>query len=200
MPISCAASQISSTFFAPAEVAIPENVKAYYIKADGINGSNVTLTQIENVIPANTAVILEGAEREYTFNVSATGAAAVSDNLLKGTVINTNIIGEAYVLGVVEGETGLYKTQMSNVQLSSASGRVDVFQNNAYKAYLPASAVPTSLQSNSLRFDFDGTTAIEEVETENAEAEVIFDLCGRRVNEITKAGIYIVNGKKVLVK
>ena len=190
-----------ATFFAPAEVAIPENVKAYYIEADDINGSNVTLTQIENVIPANTAVILEGAEGEYIFNVSETGAAAVSDNLLKGTVINTNIIGEAYVLGNdTEEGVGLYKTQMSTVALSNASGSVSVFQNNAYKAYLPVSAVPTSLQSNSLRFDFDGTTAIEEVETENAETEVIFDLCGRRVNEITKAGIYIVNGKKVLVK
>ena len=190
-----------ATFFAPREVKIPENVKAYYITAEGIGRDNVTLTQIENVIPANTAVILEGAEGEYTFNVSETDAAAVSGNLLKGTVINTNIIGQAYVLGVVEGETGLYKTQMNTVALSSESGSVKVFLNNAYKAYLPVSAVPASASlSASLRFDFDGTTAIEEVETENAEAEVVFDLCGRRVNEITKAGIYIVNGKKVLVK
>ena len=192
-----------ATFFAPAEVAIPDNVKAYYITAEGISGNNVALTQIENVIPANTAVILEGAVGEYTFNVnvSETAATAISGNLLKGTPINTNIIGQAYVLGVVEGETGLYKTQMNTVALSSASGSVKVFLNNAYKAYLPVSAVPASASlSASLRFDFDGTTAIEEVETENAEAEVIFDLCGRRVNEITKAGIYIVNGKKVLVK
>ena len=161
----------------------------------------MALTQIENVIPANTAVILEGAVGEYTFKVSETGAAAVSGNLLKGTPINTNIIGQAYVLGVVEGETGLYKTQMNTVALSSASGSVKVFLNNAYKAYLPVSAVPASASlSASLRFDFDGTTAIEEVETENAETAVIFDLCGRRVNEITKAGIYIINGKKMLVK
>ena len=190
-----------ATFFAPAEVAIPDNVKAYYITAEGISGNNVALTQIENVIPANTAVILEGAVGEYTFKVSETGAAAVSGNLLKGTPINTNIIGQAYVLGVVEGETGLYKTQMNTVALSSASGSVKVFLNNAYKAYLPVSAVPASASlSASLRFDFDGTTAIEEVETENAETAVIFDLCGRRVNEITKAGIYIINGKKMLVK
>ena len=191
-----------ATFYTPVEIAIPDNVKAYYIKVDGINGNNVTLTQIENVIPANTAVILEGAEGEYKFNVSETGAAAVSGNLLKGTVINTNIIGQAYVLGNDDEDgVGLYKTEMSTVALSSASGSVSVFLNNAYKAYLPASAVPTIASlSAGLRFDFDGTTAIEEVETENAETEVIFDLCGRRVNEITKAGIYIINGKKMLVK
>ena len=191
-----------ATFFAPAEVAIPENVNAYYIAADGINGNSVTLTQIENVIPANTAVILEGAEGEYTFNVSETGAAAVSSNLLKGTVINTNIIGDAYVLGVVEGETGLYKAQMSTVALSSASGSVKVFLNNAYKAYLPASAVPAAANgaaSFSFRYG-EGTTGIDEMTEQRAESKEIYDLTGRRVEAITAPGIYIVGGKKVLVK
>ena len=42
-------------------------------------------------------------------------------------------------------------------------------------------------------------TAIDDVEAENGE-KVIYDLTGRRVENITNAGIYIVNGKKVLVK
>ena len=42
-------------------------------------------------------------------------------------------------------------------------------------------------------------TAIEDVEAE-AEGTVIYDLTGRRVNEITKAGIYIVNGVKRVIK
>ena len=191
-----------ATFYAPAEVSIPENVNAYYIAAEGINGNSVTLTEIENVIPANTAVILEGAEGEYTFSVSETDAAAVSGNLLKGTIINTNIIGQAYVLGVVEGETGLYKTQMSTVQLSSASGSVSVFLNNAYKAYLPASAVPAAANgaaSFSFRFG-EGTTGIDEMTEQRAESKEIYDLTGRRVEAITAPGIYIVGGKKVLVK
>ena len=44
-----------------------------------------------------------------------------------------------------------------------------------------------------------GDTAIEEVKGENG-AKVIYDLTGRRVENVTNAGIYIVNGKKVLVK
>ena len=191
-----------ATFYAPAEVSIPENVKAYYIAAEGINGNYATLTQIENVIPANTAVILEGAEGEYTFSVSETDAAAVTGNLLKGTITSTNIIGQAYVLGVVEGETGLYKTQMSTVALSSASGNVSVFKNNAYKAYLPVSAVPAAAQGAanfSFRFE-GGTTGVEEVKTENGNVKTVYDLTGRKVNEITAPGIYIVNGKKTLVK
>jgi hypothetical protein len=48
-------------------------------------------------------------------------------------------------------------------------------------------------------FDKNTATAIEDVEAE-AEGTVIYDLTGRRVNEITKAGIYIVNGVKKVIK
>jgi hypothetical protein len=55
--------------------------------------------------------------------------------------------------------------------------------------------------SAGFRFSFgdENTTAIEEVETRN-EAEEIYDLTGRKLEGITGAGIYIINGKKVLVK
>ena len=43
-------------------------------------------------------------------------------------------------------------------------------------------------------------TGIGEVKSENGKLKAIYDLTGRQINEITKAGIYIVNGKKVLVK
>ena len=42
-------------------------------------------------------------------------------------------------------------------------------------------------------------TAIEGVDAE-AEDAVIYDIAGRRIEKITNAGIYIVNGKKVVVK
>ncbi len=50
---------------------------------------------------------------------------------------------------------------------------------------------------------FDGssiTSGIEDVVTEGEGEKVIFDLTGRRVKEINKAGIYIINGVKTIVK
>ena len=49
-------------------------------------------------------------------------------------------------------------------------------------------------------YEFTGTTGIENVKGENGKVKTIFDLTGRRVEDITAPGIYIVNGKKVLVK
>ena len=47
--------------------------------------------------------------------------------------------------------------------------------------------------------DENAVTSISNIVVEN-NANVIYDITGRKVKEITKAGIYIVNGKKILVK
>ena len=45
----------------------------------------------------------------------------------------------------------------------------------------------------------DAVTSISNIAAENG-ASIIYDLTGRKVDTITTTGIYIVNGKKVLVK
>jgi hypothetical protein len=110
--------------------------------------------------------------------------------LLKGTTVKTNIKDDAYVLGNANG-IGMYIAEKNQNEGAA-------WLNNAFKAYLPAPANAQGVKSYSLRFE-DGTTGIEGVEVEN-EVKAIYDLTGRRVEAITAPGIYIVNGKKVLVK
>ena len=188
-----------ATFYAPANVEIPEGVKAYYITSEGININYVSMTEITTgAIPANTAVILEGTEGNYTFNVSDADVTAVSGNLLKGTFASTNVTENAYVLSnPIEG-VGLYKAATKEV--SHSAGTSVVFINNAGKAYLPASAVPAAAQaSNGFRFG-EGTTGVDEITENRVQSTVIYDLTGRRVEAISAPGIYIVGGRKVLVK
>ena len=175
-------------------VHVPSGVNAYIIT--GAENGYVTKEQIAvgEVIPANTGVLLEGAG-EHNFAKTVSYNYTLAGNLLNGSVENTYVEGEAYVLANdSELGVGMYKAEL-NKDAEGNEGATH-FLNNAGKAYLvlPATA---SLNSYSLRIP--GTTGIEEVEIRN-EKEEIYDLTGRRVNEITKAGVYIINGKKVMVK
>lgn len=183
-----------ATFYSALPVQIPEGIEAYYLEEAKIYKEYISLTKIESgKIPANTAVILRTAvneETKYYFDLLEENITPIEGNSLKGTIVDTDITEAAYVLGNVNG-VGLYKAKMTD----------GIWLNNANKAYLPASAVPsTAALSAGFRFDFDGTTAIEEVKGENGEVKTVYDLQGRRIDEITKPGIYVVNGNKVLVK
>ena len=178
-----------ATLYLDFAAAIPEDVEVYTVTA--VNTGYVTLTQVTGVLPANTGVIVKAGKGDYNF-VASTGAAAdVTGNLLSGTTKDTVIESAAYVLGIKDGIVGLYTATTNGY----AEG---TFLNNANKAYLPKSA-GMNAASYSFRFG-EGTTGINEVKGENAEVKAIYDLTGRRVEAITAPGIYIVGGKKVLVK
>ena len=156
-----------------------------------INGGWAVLNKVEGVLPANTAVIVNADAGDYTFTYT-TETATVENNDLLGTLYNKEIVpnGKAYVLSAKNGNVGLYAATLNKAENTA-------FLNNANKAYLVVEDAPEAPASYG--FSFPGTTAVEDVVVEN-EVKVIYDLTGRRVEAITAAGIYIVNGKKVLVK
>lgn len=176
-----------ATFYASNAVAIPENVEAYYVAEGGMNADWVELTEIKGAIPAETAVILKAIAGTYTFN-KADDIDAIDGNMLLGTVENTMISGEAYVLGLLDGKAGLAKAILTD-------GR---FLNNHHKAYLPV-AEGANLTAEFYGFGWDGTTGIDEVNCENSKMKGIYDLTGRKVQS-PAGGIYIIDGKKVLIK
>lgn len=173
-----------ATLNLPFDVTLPNTVKAYAV--EGVEGDWLTMEEKAD-IPANKGAILEAEEGAHTLTI----AAATSDwskNLLLGTNVNTEITDEAYVLGNGSDGVGLYKALMTEGK----------WLNNANKAYLPASVV-TVAGAKALRFNFGGTTAIESVVTGLDTNAAIYDLSGRRVEKAVK-GIYIQNGKKIIVK
>ena len=185
LPVTVSAANYA-TFYTPVAVKIPAGVEVYY--ASAVEDEYVILNPITGTIPANTGVILKNAG-SYEFEIT-TDVPAIEGNLLKGTVARTQLAqnGRCYVLGLdANSVVGMYK---------AAKGEDNsVFFNSGHKAYLE---LPEASKSNSYRFDFGGTTGIETIET-SAQDNVIYDLTGRRVEKAVK-GLYIVNGKKVLVK
>ena len=175
-----------------------------YIVTGVKDGNWLNLVKVTGTLPANTGIIVKANKGTYDFVYSVGDLVNVEENLLEGTAEDTYIAGAAYVLGIDNSVVGLYNAAL-NKNAEGAEGTTH-FKNNANKAYLPATAVPANAQGVSFygfRFDNEedgeeGTTAIENVET--ATVNVIYDLSGRRVSEITAPGIYIVGGRKVLVK
>ena len=100
--------------------------------------------------------------------------------------------------------------EMSNYKFTITDGNTIPmfypFKDNttfsAGKAYLqiPTVWLPASAQKSiSIRFEEGETTDIDEVEGENGEVKTIYDLQGRKVDTPSK-GLYIINGKKVIIK
>lgn len=187
-----------ATMYLNVPVYIPEGVNAYIVT--GAANGYVTKELLEGTIPAETGVLLENAGT-FTFKRSAasgTDVAITTGNLLNGSVENSYVEGTAYVLANhSEAGIGFYKAELNK---NATGGEGDThFLNNAGKAYL---VLPTASETVAFYgLDWDGTTGIENVEVENADAvKGIYDLTGRRIEAITAPGIYVVNGKKVLVK
>ena len=158
------------------------DVKAYKAK---VTGTDIVFTQVYEV-PAGQGVLLRG---EGTFEVPVTvGVAALEDNdFIRGTgeaVASNNEDGTCnYILNVVDGVVGFYKANNQTVATN--------------RAYLKSTTATEGATRMGFRFD-DETTGIESVATD-VENTTIYNLNGMRVAQPQK-GLYIQNGKKVVVK
>ncbi len=179
-----------STFSSPVplDFSSVEGLTAYV--ATTVADSKVTLTSVTTA-PANTGLVLKGtASQEYTIPVSASAATPAS-NLLQGCIVSTAVSVDAtsgynnYVL-VNEGGTAKFQSLVANGATIPAGKAY--LRNGAYSA------------ARSLSIEFaDETTSIQNVKKQEMGAENYYDLQGRRVENPTK-GLYIVNGKKIIVK
>lgn len=191
------------TYYTEDAFVMPEGVTGYTITSeDGLTLKFNKAYVAGAVVPAKTALVLKAteeltADKEYTYTIVNSTAVAPTDNLLHGSVENatTNVDGAHAYYKLANDPTdglGFYY---------GAEGGV-AFTNGAHKAYL---AVMTKTMSQMRGFSFDSmTTGINHVvaNAEHAKSTVIYDLNGRRVNSLNAAakGVYIVNGKKVIVK
>ena len=192
-----------ATLYLDYTTEIPEGVEVYTAKE--VDGNLLKMLQIENVLPANTGVIVKAPAGTYTFAYSDTEVSAIENNLFKGSAvdeyINVPANASAFVLSMVEGEVGMYLSKLTD-------GR---FLNNANKAYLLLDNNKLGLSDEeldtsvggaqlSLRFDFGGATGVDKVQTETGMNNATYDMYGRKVNKITTPGLYIIDGQKRFVK
>ena len=173
----------------PLDFSSVTGLKAYVAKS--VVGENVNFTPVETA-PANTGLLLEGtAGVEYTIPVSASVDAPAS-NLLVGCIVETAVAADAtskfnnYVL-VNESGTAKFQSLVANGA-----------NINAGKAFLKNGAYSAGAHSLNIVFE-DESTGIKQIETAKQNVENYYNLAGQRIIQPTK-GLYIVNGKKVVIK
>ena len=169
-----------ATYITPAAVEFGEDEA--YVVTDASIAQGLALEAITEA-PANTPVLLKGAG-EKTFNVVAS-AEAPETNML---VVCDGTIEDGYYAYVLakKGDGATFKQWTGEIE--TLNGRV----------ILPLDQAVALAREF---FDLDGeTTGIDAMH--NAQCTMhneVFDLQGRRVAQPTK-GLYIVNGKKVVIK
>ena len=203
LPVAISAAGYT-TLYAPVTLEIPAEVKAYV--AEEVTNSSVLLGQVEGVVPAETGLIIKGNQGEYSFNIGGNATAEITKNELKGTVAKSLITPEdgttCYVLANPQGGNGvgLYKASL-NKDANGATNKENgiAFINNGFKVYLPVANPPAGQAARALMFRFGGTTEIELPTANGQQPTAVYDLQGRRVLNPTK-GMYIINGKKVVIR
>ena len=190
---------------------MPANVTAHTYKVVGGKGEYITNIAAEGVIPAGTPVILEYGGTfandtdpvEVTFEEVASADPLNDGNMLRGSdQVDAN--------GLTTGpEAGDYYFYVLSVGQGEEAGKIGFYWKVAngapfaptpHKVYLALkqSDVPGA---NASMVSISDTNGINSVSVNNDNAQDVYTLSGIRMNgkDLPK-GIYIIGGKKVVVK
>lgn len=159
-----------------------EGLTAYRATVDN---KKVSFIPIDGPVPAEEGMLIKAEEGRYYIPL-ATGTPAEIENEFIGVTSKTTVEGAGiFVLMNINDVVGFYKTTAES------------FEVGANTAYLPANVVSSARSFISI--DGDETTGIAEVEGIAVEQQQVYDLQGRRVAQPVN-GLYIVNGKKMVIK
>ena len=175
----------------PLDFSGTDGIKAYIVSAFKPSTGEVTLTRITDV-PANTGIVVKGDADTYSIPWGA-GETVVA-NMLVGVTENT-------VLNKVNGDYTNYILAKKNGNLGFYAVS-DGSTLSAGKAYLPlpTAQLPSNAGARQMTMVFDDeTTGIQQNISRTELNSDYYDLQGRRVSMPTR-GLYIVNGKKVVIK
>lgn len=191
------------TYYSSKAYIMPKGVKGYTIT--GNEGTSLVMNEAYaagDVVPAKTALVVEGAANKYYTLVAESTELTPANNKLHGS----DEAETTYVDGTdVKYYKLSYNNEGNNLGFYWGSENGAAFTNGAHKAYLALNS--ETLLSQSRGFSLADlahgvTTGINTTVKSATQSNFIYDLNGRRINSLNGAakGVYIMNGQKVLVK
>lgn len=194
------------TYYSSKAYTMPEGVKGYTIT--GNEGTSLVMNEAYaagDVVPAKTALVVEGAANKYYTLVAESTELTPANNKLN-KLHGSDEAETTYVDGTdVKYYKLSYNNEGNNLGFYWGSENGAAFTNGAHKAYLALNS--ETLLSQSRGFSLADlahgvTTGINATVKSATQSTYIYDLNGRRINSLNGAakGVYIMNGQKVLVK
>lgn len=194
------------TYYSSKAYTMPEGVKGYIIT--GNEGTSLVMNEAYaagDVVPAKTALVVEGAANKY-YTLVAESTELTPANNNNNKLHGSDKAETTYVDGTdVKYYKLSYNNEGNNLGFYWGSENGAAFTNGAHKAYLALNS--ETLLSQSRGFSLADlahgvTTGINTTVKSATQSNFIYDLNGRRINSLNGAakGVYIMNGQKVLVK
>lgn len=175
-----------ATYVPTCNVVAPADVKVYTAKVNEAK-SAVVLTEVSagSVIAKGTPVLVGAEEGSYTFAASADEATTVADNDLKAATADTKGDGATIYALVEQDGKAVFAPLKEGVAVSLGHAYLELPAASATRFY-------------SIQFGGE-TTGINEVNAAAKADGAYYTLQGVKTSKAAK-GIYIHNGKKVVIK
>lgn len=175
-----------ATYVPTCNVVAPADVKVYTAKVNEAK-SAVVLTEVPagSVIAKGTPVLVGAEEGSYTFVASADEAATIENNDLKAAAADTKGDGATIYALVEQNGEAVFAPLKEGVAVSLGHAYLELPAASATRFY-------------SIQFGGE-TTGINEVNAAAKADGAYYTLQGVKTSKAAK-GIYIHNGKKVVIK
>ena len=180
-----------ATFSAPFDAVVPVGAKAWYVKQVDDNKAQLTAVPEGYAIPAEQGVLLTTNSATDMLVMeqadASTSVAELTGNLLQASTQGDHVIASndnAYVLAIQQGQMAFYRAKVGSTL-------------PRYKAYLQWNTTFPAITMN-----FAGTqTAISNVVGNETNVPIaVYGIDGRKCSSTQAKGVYIVNGKKRMLK
>ena len=215
MTVTLAPEGYATFYDSRVDLVLPAGTKAYVVSAKGEAEGTLTYEKIAdgdnsdnggNVVPAKTAVLLQTAAATEANSVQPTLRLPKADaydgmNLLHGSDVETTTTGGGIYYKLTYGEDNSAAANVFGWYWGAEGGAA--FTSPAHKAWL---ALPSAGARVFIGLpDDDETTGAKGLtpgpSPKGEGSDSWFTLDGRRLNgKPTTKGLYIINGKKVIIK
>ena len=193
--VNVSAAGYATLYYGDKNLVVPEGVEASAITVESGSMTKSQVYAAGDIIPQGTGVLIEAPQGSYVFGVTSEEGTAPTANMLRGSdVAEKTTGGDIYLMLSLNA-----KSDPESVGFYYGAEDGAAFINGAHKAYL---ALQAGQAAGARYVWFDTTTGINGVETAENNATDVYTVTGVHVNRLSNLskGIYIVGGKKVIVK